>query len=147
MSSKNSVALRFATGMGLSLQKREGYMIVNDFVKEVIKNKQLIVYDKDFKRSFVHLTDMIRAYLFAIKNFEIMKGGIFNVGTEKNNYSKGEIALKIQKQYPYELFFKDGSKEDQRDYFVSFEKIKKLGFEAEVSVDDAIQELIKGYSI
>ena len=145
LGSKNSVTLRFATGFGNSAFPRFD-LLINDFVFQAIKNKQLIVFDKDFKRSFIHVRDMARSYIFTIEHFNKMKNEAFNVGSEKMNFSKKEIALKIKKRTPYQLFFRGiGKDEDYRNYEVSYQKIRKIGFETEISIDEGIDELIKGF--
>jgi nucleoside-diphosphate-sugar epimerase len=40
-----------------------------------------------------------------------------------------------------------GKDPDRRNYIVSNDKINKTGFECEYTLDDGIQELIKGYKI
>jgi nucleoside-diphosphate-sugar epimerase len=147
LEAQNGVALRFSTAFGLSIQPRFGYLLLNDFVKEIVEKKQLVVFDKDFKRSFIHVRDMVDAYWFTIYSFGIMKGQAFNVGSETENYTKEQIALMIQDKYPCELFFKPGSGEDNRDYFINFDKVKALGYKTTYSVNDGINELIKGFKI
>jgi len=147
MSKENSVVLRFATAFGFSIQPRFGYMIINDFVQDVVFNKLLVVYDKDFKRAFIHVRDMVRSYLFTIENFEKMRGQVFNVGSEKLNYTKAELALKIKEKLPYELIFTERPDDDKRNYAISYKKIRDLGFETEIGIDEGINELIKGFKV
>lgn len=147
MSLDNSVSLRFATLFGFSFPERSGYMIINDFVRDAVLNGQLIIYDKEFKRSFVHISDAVDSYIFAIQNFDKMRGQVYNVGSEKMNLSKETIALTIKAKHPYELFFKEGKDEDKRSYFISYDKIRQLGFETQVGLDKGLDELIKGYKI
>jgi nucleoside-diphosphate-sugar epimerase len=142
---KNAVALRFATGFGNSVAPRFD-LLVNDFVFQAVRNKQLIVFDKDFKRTFIHVRDIARSYVFTIENFNKMKNEAFNVGSEKMNFSKEDIALKIKEKVPYQLFFSGtGKDEDCRDYEVSYQKIRNVGFETQISMDDGIGELIRGF--
>ena len=81
LDSGNVVVYRFATAIGLSPRLRLD-LLVNDFVYQALKNKQLIVYEKDFKRAFVHVTDMVRAIIFAIENSDRMLDNVYNIGSE-----------------------------------------------------------------
>lgn len=146
MEKGNAVALRFATGFGVSPRFRYDSLMINDFVYQACKNGFLVIYEPNARRTFVHVQDMVKSYLFTIKNFERMKNEVYNVGSEKMNYTKGEIALKIQKRILFALHFGNiGHDEDERDYEVSYDKIRKAGFETEISIEEGIDELIKAF--
>lgn len=147
MNSGNAVALRFATAFGISSRMRLD-LLINDFTYRALKERSLILYEKDFKRSFIHVRDMARSFLFAVENFQRMKDGVFNVGSEKMNFSKEDIALKIKQRIPFYLHFAEvGKDEDQRNYEVSYEKIRSLGLETTIDADQGINELIQAYSV
>lgn len=137
-------AFRFATAFGLSPRLRLD-LLVNDFVYQVLTSKYLIVYEKDFKRTFVHVEDIVRAYLFALENFEEMRGEVYNLGDESMNYTKEDIARAIKNRIDYYLHFADfGTDPDKRDYAVSYEKIHSLGYQARINLDQGLEELIAG---
>lgn len=139
----NAVAYRFATAFGLSLRMRLD-LLINDFVYQAINNRYLIMFERSFKRSFIHVDDMARSFLFAIENHDKVESGAYNIGDEQNNYSKEEIALLIKDKVDYYLHFADvGEDKDKRNYEVSYSKFKSLGFKAETSVEDGIDQLIK----
>jgi len=139
----NSVCFRFATAFGASPRMRLD-LLINDFVYKAVRNKHLIVYEKGFKRTFIHITDIVRAFLFTIDRFKYMVGKPYNVGDNSMNYTKEEIALKIKEKVDYYLHFAEiGTDEDKRDYEVSYERIRELGFKAETTIDEGIDELIK----
>ncbi|MFQ6043471.1 MAG: NAD-dependent epimerase/dehydratase family protein [Candidatus Poribacteria bacterium] len=147
LDSGNVVAYRFATAVGLSPRLRLD-LLVNDFVYQALKNKQLIVYEKHFKRAFVHVTDMARAIIFAIENFSRMADDVYNIGSEAMNFTKEEIALMIREKVDYLLHFADvGEDPDKRNYEVSYQKIRSLGFETQISMEEAIDELVRGLQI
>ncbi len=146
MEKGNAVALRFATGFGVSPRFRYDSLMINDFVYQACKNGFLVIYEPNARRTFIHVQDMVKSYLFTIKNFEKMRNQVYNVGSEKMNYTKGEVALKIQRKVIFSLHFGNiGHDEDQRDYEVSYDKIRKVGFETEISVEEGIEELIKAF--
>ena len=146
-SSIESVILRFATVFGTSPRMRLD-LLVNDFVYQAIHNRQIVLFEGHFKRTFLHSTDAAAIYPFTIDNFEKMSGGIFNVGDESMNYTKKQVALKIAQYVDYYLHEADvGTDPDQRDYEVDYNKVRQLGFKAEIDLEQGIQELIKILSV
>ena len=145
MKTGNAIAYRFATAYGLAPRLRLD-LLPNDFVASALKNKCLVVYDKDFMRTFVHVRDIARAYVFAINKFDAMKNEVYNIGSEKMNKTKGELAEMIRKKIPFEIFYasKGIPDPDQRDYQVSYEKVRKHGYRPRIDFDRGIQELIDG---
>jgi len=143
----NYVIYRFATGFGLSPRPKNDLMI-NDFVQQVVKNKNLTVYQGSSKRSFIHVRDMAQSLVFALENFEVMKNEAYNVGSEKLNITKREVAQKIKEKFDYHLDFNDFNKDpEQRDYEVSYAKIRERGFETAIDLDRGINEVIQGYLV
>ena len=145
--SENAIVYRFATGFGLSPRLRIDLM-VNDFVFQAVKNGALIVYDKDRRRSFIHVRDMARSLVFAVDNYKRLAGevgNVFNVGNEGLNYTKEQVALKVREWTDFWLHFADGGAEpDPRDYEVSYEKIRSKGFGTAISLEQGIDELVQG---
>lgn len=140
--SGNSVCYRFATAFGVSPRLRLD-LLVNDFCYRAARLKSLIVYEGGFKRTFIHVRDIAKSFVFAIENYDRMKNKVFNVGSDSMNYTKHEITQKIKEKVDYYLHFADIAKdEDQRNYEVSYEKIDALGFETTVSIDQGIDELL-----
>ena len=147
LDSGNAMGFRFATAFGSSPRMRLD-LLINDFTYRALRERNLIIYEKDFKRTFIHVRDMADAFAFAIKNFDKMKDDVFNAGSEEMNFSKEDIALKIQQKIPFYLHFADvGKDEDQRNYEVSYEKIRRLGVKTKIDVDCGIGELINAYSV
>lgn len=142
---ENSISLRFATVFGVSPRMRNDLM-VNDFTYKAIHDRSIILFAGDAKRTFIHIKDAIRSYIFALENFDVMKGNVYNVGSENMNLSKKDISNNIAKYVKFELIDSSLSDLDKRDFEISFEKIKKLGFNLEYDLDYGIQELIKLYS-
>lgn len=137
------VIYRFATAFGVSPRLRLDLM-PNDFTYKAVKEKSLIVYEKKFMRTFIHVRDMARSFLFAIKNYSKMNGQVYNVGDNALNCSKEDVCLLIKKKVNYYLHFAEINKDlEQRDYEVSYDKLEKLGFRSSVSMEEGIGELIK----
>lgn len=137
------IVFRFATAFGLSPKMRLD-LLVNDFVYQAVTNRYLIMFEKHFKRTFIHVDDMAKSFIFAMENADRMKGEAYNVGGSFNNYNKEEIALIIKDKVDYYLHFADiGQDLDKRNYEVSYDKLNAAGFECEISVHDGIDQLIR----
>ena len=139
------VLFRFATLFGLSPRTRFD-LIINQFVLEAIEKRRLIIYQKNYNRSFVHIRDIAKALTLGMElGFDKVGNQIFNVGSNAGNYSKEEVIQLIQKYVPeLTVELKDLSFDgDMRDIRVSFDKIERvMGFKAEVTVEEGIKELV-----
>lgn len=145
MSHSDFVIYRFSTGFGLSPRIRLD-LLVNDFLFRAMHDKELIIFEKDYWRSLIHVKDMVRSIIFAIDNFDKMNGGIYNVGSDKLCMTKEEVALKIKKYVDYYLKFAEfGTDPDKRNYKVSFKKINKIGFKTKFDLDYGIKEMMKAF--
>lgn len=139
------LVFRFATLYGISPRTRFD-LIVNQFVLEAFTKRQLIIYQRGYSRSFVHIRDIVRGMMMGLEaDKEKIQGQVFNLGTDNGNYSKDEIVRFILKRMPETIVeYKDltfGG--DMRDISVSFEKIKRvLGFETTLDIDDGVREVL-----
>ena len=144
----NSISLRLATVFGMSPRMRMD-LLVNDFVYRAAKDRFLVVFEGHFKRNYIHIRDVARAFIHAIENFDAMKNQAYNVGLSNANLSKIELCAKIKEHVRDFVYLEAsiGEDPDKRDYMVSNEKIEKTGFKTAHSLDAGIKELIKGYGI
>jgi len=144
------VIYRFATGYGISPRLRLD-LLINDFVYKAVKEKNLIIYEKHYRRTFIHVFDMARAFIFALENYEKMEDEVYNVGSERMNLSKRYIAEYIRKKIPYYLHFVEGEDmghdEDVRDYEVDYSKINKLGYEPHIPLEQGVDQLIRLFEV
>jgi nucleoside-diphosphate-sugar epimerase len=122
-------------------------LLVNHFVYAAFKDGYLVIFEKDFKRNFVHVRDVADCMLHAIRHADRMTGRAYNLGLDSANLSKEELALKVKEHVPnfYIHFAPIGQDPDKRNYIVSNQRLRKAGFEARRSLDDGIRELLKGY--
>lgn len=138
------VVLRFATLFGVSPRTRFD-LIVNQFVLEALTRRRLVIYQRGYARSFVHVGDVCRAIGLALDApAEAVRGQVFNVGGDGLNHTKDEIVELVRRHVPgTEVEVKDltfGG--DMRDIRVSFAKIRRvLGFEPSVAVEDGVREV------
>lgn len=146
LQSANTICLRLATVFGMSPRMRLD-LLVNHFVLAAVTDGTLTIFEKDFKRNYVHVRDVADCFVHCLRNREQMLGRTFNVGLDAANLSKGELAMKVKQYVPnfYVHFAEIGSDPDKRNYIVSNQRLREAGFEARRSLDEGIQELIKGY--
>jgi nucleoside-diphosphate-sugar epimerase len=124
-------------------------LLVNEFVYKALTDKYIVVFERHFKRNFIHIQDVSRVFYHGLHNYETMKHNVYNVGLSDANLSKQELLEKIQEYIPdfaitYSDFYEDP---DKRDYIVSNEKIEKTDWKPKYSLDDGIEELIKTYQV
>jgi len=148
MQRENSVSFRLATVFGMSPRMRLD-LLVNDFVYRAVKDGYIVLFESHFKRNYIHVRDVVNAFLFALDNLDGMRGEIFNVGLSSANISKKELCLEIQEQVSNFLIYEEEIRQDpdKRNYIVSNEKIESRGFAPQHNISDGISELIKGYQM
>lgn len=144
----NGISLRLATVFGMSPRMRVD-LLVNDFTYRAVKDRFIIVFEGHFKRNYIHIRDVARAFIHAIEKFDRMRDEAYNVGLSEANLSKLELCARIKEQVPDFVYLEAsvGVDPDKRNYIVSNEKIEKTGFVTQYSLDRGIRELIKGYTI
>jgi nucleoside-diphosphate-sugar epimerase len=146
LSSGNSITLRLATVFGMSPRMRLD-LLVNHFTYAAVTDGYMVIFEKHFKRNYVHVRDVADCFIHCIRNQKKMIGRPFNVGLDSANLSKEELAQKIQQQVPkfFVHYSEIGSDPDKRNYIVSNQRLREAGFEASRTIEDGIVELLKGY--
>ena len=135
--------LRFATAHGLSPRMRFD-LLVQEFMRDAIVDKKISIFGADFWRPLVHVEDMADACISAINaSSQLISGQIYNVGNDKENYTKIKLA-EIIKEFVTDVEIEIiKSKKDPRNYKVSFEKIENsLNFESKYTVRDSVIEIL-----
>ena len=135
--------LRFATAHGLSPRMRFD-LLVQEFMRDAIVDKKISIFGADFWRPLVHVEDMADACISAIDaSSQLISGQIYNVGNDKENYTKIKLA-EIIKEFITDVEIEIiKSKKDPRNYKVSFEKIENsLNFEPKYTVRDSVIEIL-----
>jgi nucleoside-diphosphate-sugar epimerase len=142
----NVITLRLATVFGMSSRMRLD-LLVNHFVYAAATEGYLVIFEKDFKRNYIHIRDVADCFVHCIENSKRMSGRPYNAGLDAANLSKEELALKIKEVVPnfYVNFAPVGSDPDKRNYVVSNQRLREAGFVARRSLDDGIRELLIGY--
>jgi nucleoside-diphosphate-sugar epimerase len=146
--STDAIIFRLATVFGVSPRMRTD-LLVNDFTYKAITDKYIVVFEKSFKRNFIHIQDVANVFLFMLENYDKYKSEVFNVGLSDANLSKQELLEKIQSHVKnfavsYNDYYEDP---DKRDYIVSNIKIESTGWSPKWDIDMGINELIMAYQM
>ena len=146
--STDAIIFRLATVFGVSPRMRTD-LLVNDFVYKAITDKYIVVFEKQFKRNFIHIQDVAFTFCFMIQHYDKYKGEVFNVGLSNANLSKQELLEKIQSHVKdfavvYDDYYEDP---DKRNYIVSNEKLEATGWGPQWDLDRGIKELIMAYQM
>jgi nucleoside-diphosphate-sugar epimerase len=146
LGSPNVISLRLATVFGISPRMRVD-LLVNHFVYAAVKDRYLVIFEKQFRRNFVHIRDVADCMIHGIRHADAMAGRCYNVGLDSANLTKEQLALKVKEQVPdFAIEFASvGHDPDKRDYIVSNQRLREAGFEARRSLEEGIGELLKGY--
>jgi nucleoside-diphosphate-sugar epimerase len=144
----DGICFRLATVFGVSARMRVD-LLVNDFTYKAITDKYIVVFERNFKRNFIHIKDVASAFIFMIENYDKYRGEVFNVGLSDANLSKKELLEKIQSYVKdfavvYDDYYEDP---DKRNYIVSNIKLEGTGWVPEWSLDMGIVELIHAYKM
>lgn len=137
------VILRLATAFGISPRMRFD-LTVSEFTRDLCLGKELLVYDENTWRPYCNVNDISRAIISMLDaHSEKVRGEVFNVGSDRNNYTKKMIVEEICKHIENpKIIYKSGDT-DPRNYRVSFDKISSaLDFKADVDVDTSIEILV-----
>jgi len=148
LDSGNGIALRLATVFGMSYRMRMD-LLVNDFVYKAMTDGYLVLFESHFIRNYIHVRDIANTFLFMIENYEKCNNNAFNVGLTSANCTKLELANKIQQFVPDLVIVENNFKQDfdQRNYMVSNAKLESQGWIPKFTLENGIQELIKGYQL
>ncbi|MCI5054383.1 MAG: NAD(P)-dependent oxidoreductase [Pelagibacteraceae bacterium] len=143
MEHSNSVAFRLATVFGISYRMRLD-LLVNDFVYRALRDRYIVLFEKNFRRNFIHIKDVAETFIYAIENQKKIVGDVYNLGLSSANLTKYQLCNKIKKHIKdLKIILSNIAKDpDKRDYVVSNKKLEKTGWRAKYSLDYGIKELI-----
>jgi nucleoside-diphosphate-sugar epimerase len=148
LDSGNGIVLRLATVFGMSYRMRMD-LLVQDFVYKALNDGYLVLFESHFIRNYIHIRDVANTFLFMIENYDKCNNNAFNVGLSSANCTKLELAETIQKYVPDLVIVENNFKQDfdQRNYIVSNKKLESQGWFPIFTLEEGIQELIKGYQL
>ncbi len=139
-----TIAPRFPTLFGVGTRMRID-LLCNDFVYRAVTERCVVVYSGGAKRTFLHVRDAVDGYVFCMEHAEDMKGGVFNIGSDRLNYSKLELVDIIREKTGCKIIDADMDDPDVRNYQIDYGRIAALGYRPRHSMEDGIDELIRLY--
>jgi len=144
----NSIVFRLATVFGNSYRMRTD-LLVNFLVREATIKNKMNIFEPHFRRNYIHVSDVVDAFIFGIKNFSKMKNNIYNIGLSDANLTKIQLAKRIKKIVSKTKIkiIKNNKDPDKRDYFVSNKKIERAGYKTKISLDKGIRELFQLFTL
>lgn len=142
----SSVTLRLATVFGMAPRMRLD-LLVNEFVWRAVTERTLVIFEGHFRRNYIHVRDVVKAFLHVIDKYDGMKGEPYNVGLSEANLTKLQLCERIARHVPGFVYLEApvGEDPDKRDYLVSNDKLEATGWYADYGLDAGIRELIKGF--
>ncbi len=148
LDSGNGITLRLATVFGMSPRMRLD-LLVNDFTYRAVTDRAVIVFEGHFKRNYIHIRDVAKAFMHALANYASMNNQPYNVGLSEANLSKLELCAKIREHVPQFVYVEApiGEDPDKRDYIVSNAKLEATGWRPDWPIDRGIRELFKGFAM
>lgn len=148
LDSHNVITYRLATVFGASPRMRID-LLVNHFTYAAFFDRYIVIFEKHFKRNYIHIRDVADAMIHGIENSDAMIGRAYNLGLDEANLSKEELAVKVKSHLPnFYIHFADiGEDPDKRNYLVSNDRLRRAGFVAQRDIDFGITELIKAYKL
>jgi nucleoside-diphosphate-sugar epimerase len=122
--------------------------MINDFCWQAIHQRYLVVYEKHFRRTFIHVVDIARAMCHMLGCWDSLEHQVFNVGHESLNFTKEDIVRLIEKRVKFLVYFAEfGQDEDKRNYEVDYSRIQATGFETRVDIERGLAELVAGLQL
>lgn len=138
-----TTVFRFATAFGVSPRMRFDTML-NEFVRDAVVDRWLLVYGKESYRTLVHVRDIVQMVYLTINMRERVAGEVFNVGS--GHISKQGLAELVHYHVPtMEIGYKE-QQSDPRDYRASFDKATRLGYSPRYTIEDGVREVAQALS-
>lgn len=102
-----------------------------------------IMGDGEQWRPFIHVRDVVSAFILCLEKPKLSSGQIFNVGSNEQNFKIKSIATQVASSLtnkPKIIYVPDNP--DMRTYNVNFDKIKSiLGFETKWTIKKGVEEI------
>ncbi len=138
--------LRFGTIYGLSGRPRFD-LVVNLLAAKAIQEGEAGIFGGAQWRPLVHVRDVAQAIVLALQApLHEVRGQIYNVGSNEQNYQIADLGPIIQRMVPNARIVTQ-PQEDNRNYRVRFDKVRdRLGFRPQFTVEDGVAEIIGAFA-
>ena len=134
--------MRMSTLYGWSPRMRFD-LVVNTMTMTAFTEKKINIYGGEQWRPLVHVKDAAEAYIEVLKkDTSEMRGKVYNVGSETQNYKIKDVAKLIVGAIKNVGMNIEKTSTDARDYRVSFKRIQdELGFTVKHGIAEAAKEI------
>lgn len=147
MNYERSICFRLATVFGWSYRPRMD-LLVNNLTYVAKTEGHLTVFDGHFRRNYIHVDDIVAAFIFSIKNLGRICGDVYNLGNDNLNTTKQNLVDKVcEITGATNSVDVTRSDPDKRDYLVSSEKIYNLGYQPYRSLQYGIRQMLNFYDL
>ncbi len=135
--------LRFATVYGFSGRTRFD-LVANLLCAKAVRDGVITVFGEDQWRPFVHVDDVAKGVRLALDApLGAVGGECFNVGSDGQNYTLGQLARLIKDRVPNAEIVVENDVPDKRNYRVSFAKIQdRLGYRPDWTLEQGLDQVI-----
>ena len=142
-----SICFRLATVFGWSYRPRTD-LLINNLVKIAKEEGHISLFDGHFRRNYIHVQDIARAFIFAIYKRKEMHGNIYNLGNDSLNMTNQQLVDRIC-EILGTTYSIDSSRTDpdKRDYLVSSQKLYDLGFSCQYNLKRGVKEMYRFYDL
>lgn len=136
------IILRFGTFYGISPRARFD-LVVNLLAARAVREKAITIIGGEQWRPFIHVEDGADAIVRCLEApVHAVKGEIFNVGSDRNNFTIKQLGELVQELIPDAVVTYEPAAASEPNYRVSFSKIRRyLDFEPIRTVADGIVEI------
>lgn len=133
---------RMATLYGLSPRMRFD-LVINLLTAKAVQDRKITIFGGEQWRPFMHVEDAAEAYIKCLEiPINMVKGEIFNVGSNNQNYQIKDIGEIIKKAVPDAEIVLDREKADKRNYNISFDKMNEiLTYESRYGVEERVIQI------
>ena len=147
MNYERSICFRLATVFGWSYRPRMD-LLVNNLTYVAKTEGHLTVFDGHFRRNYIHVDDIVEAFIFSIKNLGRICGDVYNLGNDNLNTTKQNLVDKVcEITGATSSVDATRSDPDKRDYLVSSEKLYNLGYQPYRSLEYGIRQMLNFYDL
>lgn len=119
-------ALRISTCYGISPRMRFD-LVINALIRDAVVKRELNITSGDENRAFIHVDDVARAIVLAVKaHVSLVSGQVFNLSAEGQELTLNQLANLTKQVVPDILINIGNAKPDLAGYRVSCSKMAKV---------------------
>jgi len=147
MNYERSICFRLATVFGWSYRPRMD-LLVNNLTYVAKTEGHLTVFDGHFRRNYIHVDDIVNAFIFCFDNLDAMTQNVYNLGNDSINTTKQDLVDQICKITGATCSVDTSrSDPDKRDYLISSQKLYDVGYQPTKTLGFGVNQMLKFYNV